>query len=59
MKAIPLEDRLESNEFTLSAESSPILGLEWKIDQDCLQVCRGPSKECPEEITQRVVLSFV
>ena len=30
-----------------------------KIDQDCLQVCRGPNKECPSEISQRVVLSFV
>ena len=35
------------------------LVLEWKIDQDCLQVCRGPNKECPSEMTQRVVLSFV
>ena len=59
VKIIPAEDRLESNEYTLNVESSPILGLEWKIDQDCLQVCRGPNKECPEEITQRVVLSFV
>ena len=59
VKVIPPEDRLESNEFTLNVESSPILGLEWKTDQDCLQVCRGPNKECPEEIIQRVVLSFV
>ena len=45
----------------LNAEptSSSILGLECKIDQDCLQVCRGPNKECPSELTQRVVLSFV
>ena len=45
----------------LNAEptSSSISGLEWKIDQDCLQVCRGPNKECPSELTQRVVLSFV
>ena len=56
---IPEEDRAESNEFFLPAESSSILGLEWKIDEDCLQVCRGPNKECPTEITQRVVLSFV
>ena len=56
---IPEEDRAESNELFLPAESSSILGLEWKIDEDCLQVCRGPNKECPTEITQRVVLSFV
>ena len=59
LQRIPVEDRLEANEFTLNAESSPILGLEWMIDKDCLQVCRGPSKESPQEITQRVVLSFV
>ena len=58
---IPLENRLEANEVMLSAEptSSSILGLEWKIDRDCLQVCRGPNKECPSEISQRLVLSFV
>ena len=58
---IPLQNRLEANEAMLNSEptSSSILGLEWKIDQDCLQVCRGPNKECPSELTQRVVLSFV
>ena len=58
---IPLENRLEANEVMLNAEptSSFILGLECKIDQDCLQVCRGPNKNCPSEITQRVLLSFV
>ena len=59
LQKIPVEDRLEANEITLIAESSPILDLEWIIDKDCLQVCRGPSKECPQDITQRVVLSFV
>ena len=39
LQEIPVEDRLEANEFTLNAESSPILGLEWIIDKDCLQVC--------------------
>ena len=58
---IPPENRLEANEAILNAEptSSSILGLEWQKDQDCLQVCRGPNEECPSEITQRVVLSFV
>ena len=58
---IPLENRLEANEVMLNAEpiSSSILGLEWKIDQECLPVCRGPNKECPLEISQKVVLSFV
>ena len=42
---IPLENRLEANEAMLNAEptSSSILGLEWKIDQDCLEMCRGPN----------------
>ena len=44
LQRIPVEDRLEANEFTLNAESSFILGLEWIIDKDCQQVCRGPSK---------------
>ena len=58
---IPLESRIEANEVMLNAEpiSLSILGLEWKIDQDCLQVCRGPNKGCPSEISQRVVVSFV
>ena len=60
-ESIPLENRLEANEVMLNAEptSSSILGLEWTKDQDCLQMCKGPDKECPSEITQRVVLSFV
>ena len=59
MEILPVEDRLEANEFTLNAESSAILGLKWIIDRDCLQVFRGFNKECPQDITQRVVLSFV
>ena len=39
LEIIPPEDHLESNEFTLNAESSPILGLEGIIDSDSLQVC--------------------
>ena len=56
---VVLEDHLESNEFTLNAYSSPILGLDWTIDSDSLQVCRGPNNECPQEVKQRVVISFV
>ena len=43
---ISLENRSEANEVMLNAEptSSSILGLEWKIDQDCVQVCRGPNR---------------
>ena len=58
---ILLENLLEANEVMLNAEptSSSVLGLEWKKDQDCLQVCTGPNEECPSQTTQRVVLSFV
>ena len=59
LEIIPTQDHLESNEFTLNADSSPILDLEWIIDSDRLQVCQGPNKECPKVVTQRVVLSFV
>ena len=59
LEIIPLEDYLESSEITLNAESSTILGLEWIIDADIPQVCRGPNKECPQEVPQRVVLFFV
>ena len=57
LQIIPVEDRLEANEFTLNAESS-ILCPEWIFDKDCLQVCQGPSEESPQNITQRLVLSF-
>ena len=40
LEIIPSEDQLEPKELTLSAESSPILGLERIIDADSLQVCQ-------------------
>ena len=59
LKFIASEDHVESNEFTLNAESSPIVGLEWLTDEHNLQVWRGPSKECLIVVAQRVILSFV
>ena len=59
LEIILSQDHLKPNDFTLNADSSPILSLEWIIDSDSLQVCRGPNKECPKEVAQRVVLSFV
>ena len=52
---IPLENCLEANEVMLKAEptSSTFLSLEWKIDQDWLQVCRGPNRQRPLQVTQR------
>ena len=59
LEIFPVEERLEANEIALNAESSAILGLEWITDRDCLQVCRGPNKECPQDGFQRVVITFV
>ena len=51
LEVIPPEDQLESNEFTLSAESSPILVFEWIIAENTLQICRGPNKDCLQRST--------
>ena len=59
LQIIPLEGRVEANDFTLIAESSTILVLEWIRDKGCLQACPGHCKEGPQEVTQRVVLSFL
>ena len=36
-----------------------MLGLQWTIIDDSLQVCRGTSKEVETPITQRKILSLV
>ena len=36
-----------------------MLGLQWTIIDDSLQVCRGTSKEVETPITQRTILSLV
>ena len=53
-------DRAESTTKTFEAEpaASSLLGLQWNMEEDTLEVCRGVSKEVPSKIT-RVVLSFV
>ena len=33
--------------------------MQWNVDNDTLEVCRGADKELPNKITQRAVLSFV
>ena len=54
-------DRAESTTKMFEAEpaASSLLGLQWNMEEDTLEVCRGVSKEIPSKITQRVVLSFV
>ena len=57
----PEEDRSTKAVKTFEAEpmSSSILGLNWNVEKDFLQVCRGADKPVPNKITQRVVLSAV
>ena len=61
MNSFQKNDRAESTFNTLEAEpaASSLLGLQWNMEEDNLEVCRGDSKEIPNKITQRVVLSFV
>ena len=42
-----------------SQEGSSVLGPQWTITDDSLQVCRGTSKEVENPITQRKILSLV
>ena len=60
--AIPEDLRSISNtkqvEVEPSKEGSSVLGLQWTITDDSLQVCRGTSKEVENPITQRKILSL-
>ena len=42
-----------------NTEGSSVLGLQWTITDDSLQVCRGTNKEVETPITQRKILSLV
>ena len=59
--SIPEKDRSDAVNKTFEAEphTSSLLGLQWKVEADELEVCRGADKEVPVKITQRAVLSFV
>ena len=48
------QDDVESN-----AQGSSVLGLQWNVTDDSLQVCRGTNKEVEAPITQRKILSLV
>ena len=56
-KAIPEDFRSISNtkqvEVEPSTEGSSVLGLQWIVTDDSLQVCRGTNKEVETPITQR------
>ena len=61
MKEISAEDRSVSLSKTFEAEplAPSILGLQWNVESDSLETCRGTGKEVPAKITQRIVLSHV
>ena len=46
-------------EIDPTAEDPSVLGLQWSIEDDTLQVCRGTKKEVLQPITQRKILSQV
>ena len=54
-------DKSPSSSKSFEAEliSPSILGLQWNVDADILEVCRGMQKAIPVKITQRAVLSHV
>ena len=60
-RSIPEKDRSEAKSKTFEAElhTSSLLGMQWNVDNDTLNVCRGADKEVPNKIINRAVLSFV
>ena len=62
-KAIPVDLKSISNtkqvEVEPNAEGSSVLGLQWTVTDDSLQVCRGTNKEVEAPINQRKILSLV
>ena len=62
-KAIPEVLKSISNkkqvEVDPNTEGSSVLGLQWTVIDDSLQVCRGTNKEVEAPITQRKILSLV
>ena len=62
-EAIPEDLQSISNtkqvELEPNTEGSSVLGLQWSVTDDSLQVCRGTNKEVEIPITQRKILSLV
>ena len=61
MTSIDQADKSPFSSETFEAEltSPSILGLQWNVDTDNLEVCRVMQKEIPIKITQRAVLFHV
>ena len=62
-EAIPEDLKSNSNtkqvEVEPITEASSVLGLQWTVTNDSLQVCRGTNKEVETPITQRKILLLV
>ena len=62
-KAIPEDLKSISNakpaKVEPNTEESSVLGLQWTVIDDSLQVCRGTNKEVETPITERKILSLV
>ena len=61
MEDILPEDTSDALSKTFEAEplAPSILGLQWNVESDTLQICRGTRKEVPAKVTQRIVVSHV
>ena len=59
--SIEQADKSPSASKTFEAEptSPSILGFQWNVHEDNVEVCRGMQKEIPVKVTQRAVLSHV
>ena len=53
-RSIPEKVRSEAKSKTFEAElhTSSLLGMQWNLDNDTLEACRGADKEVPNKITQ-------
>ena len=59
-RIISEQDRSQAKSKTFEAEPHTFfLGMQWNVDNDTLEVCRGAEKEVLYKITQWAVLSFV
>ena len=60
-RSIHEKDRTDEKSKTFEAEphNSSLLGRQWNVNNDTLEVCRGTDKEVPNRITQWRLLSFV
>ena len=59
--SIPVDDRSTSKSKTFETEavSLSILGLQWTVARDSLEICLGADNDVPQVITQRVALAHV